>query len=266
MLTFAIACAAFCATFAGGLFALWLKDKLHLVLGFSAGAVISVAFFNLLPEAIKLGEPYSDPAVIMSWAALGFLIYLVLDRIQFFHAQRHHHHHRHEHGHTEHHDHQHHHESHGHPADHILPNKLRGTLSASSFSVHSFLDGIVIGLAFQASHPIGYIVTIGVLTHDFSDGINTMNVVLKNRGNRRDALRWLCADAIAPGVGMASTLIFSPPPSTLGILLAMFAGFFLYIGASDLIPESHHAHPKLLTTVMTITGAAIMYMAVRFAG
>jgi len=135
MLTFAIACAAFCATFAGGLFALWLKDKLHLVLGFSAGAVIGVAFFDLLPEAIDLGQPFHSPEAIMSWAALGFLIYLALDRIQFFHAQRHHHHHRHDHHHHAH-DHAHHHESAGHPADHILPNKIRGTLGASLSLIH----------------------------------------------------------------------------------------------------------------------------------
>ena len=263
MLIFAIACAAFCATLAGGLFALWLKDKLHLVLGFSAGAVIAVSFFDLMPEAIEIGSPLHSPEVLMSWAALGFLIYLALDRIQFFHAQRHHHHHRHDH---EHHGHSHHCESVGHPADHLLPNKLRGNLGAGSFSVHSFLDGVVIGLAFQASHTAGIIVTIGVLTHDFSDGINTMNIVLKNHGSRRDALRWLATDAIAPGLGMASTLFFSLPENSLGIFLAMFAGFFLYIGASDLIPESHHAHPKFLTTAMTIAGAAVMYMAVRFAG
>ncbi len=269
MLTIAIACAAFCATLAGGLFALWLKDKLHLILGFSAGAVIAVAFFDLLPEAVELGGKFHSPDVLMSCAALGFLIYLALDRIQFFHAQRHHHHHRHDHDHEhehEHeHDHGHHHVSAGHPAEHLLPNKLRGTLSAGSFSAHSFLDGVVIGLAFQASHTAGIIVTIGVLTHDFSDGINTMNVVLKNHGSRRDALRWLATDAIAPGLGMASTLFFTLPESTLGIFLAMFAGFFLYIGASDLIPESHHAHPKFLTTAMTIAGAAVLYMAVRFA-
>lgn len=255
MLTIAIACAAFCATLAGGLFALWLKDKLHLILGFSAGAVIAVAFFDLLPEAVELGGKFHSPEVLMSCAALGFLIYLALDRIQFFHAQRHHHHHRHDHDHA----------SAGHPAEHLLPNKLRGTLSAGSFSAHSFLDGVVIGLAFQASHTAGIIVTIGVLTHDFSDGINTMNVVLKNHGSRRDAMRWLATDAVAPGLGMASTLFFTLPESTLGIFLAMFAGFFLYIGASDLIPESHHAHPKFLTTAMTIAGAAVLYMAVRFA-
>src|SRR5882757_3449866 len=101
MLIVIIACATCCATFAGGLFALQLKDKLHLVLGFSAGAVIAVAFFDLLPEALELGGKFHSPAVLLAWTALGFLIYLVLDRIQFFHAQRHHHRHDHSHHHHE---------------------------------------------------------------------------------------------------------------------------------------------------------------------
>lgn len=272
MLTVAIALAAFCATFAGGLVALRLKDKLHLVLGFSAGAVIAVAFFDLLPEAIELGAKYHSPATLLSWAAFGFLLYLVLDRIQFFHAQRHHHHHTHHghhHDHHDHHDHGDHHPHHEATGTHDvsrLPSALRGTLGASSFSVHSFLDGVVIGLAFQASHAVGIIVAIAVLTHDFSDGINAMNVVLKNRGSERDALRWLAADAIAPGLGMFSTLFFTVPESALSQVLALFAGFFVYIGASDLIPESHHAHPKVLTTAMTLAGAAVLYAAVRLAG
>ena len=133
-------------------------------------------------------------------------------------------------------------------------------------SAHSLLDGVAIGLAFQASPAVGGIVTFAVLTHDFSDGINTMNVVLKNQGSRAAALRWLLVNALAPTVGIGSTLLFTLPAPTFAVVLSMFAGFFLYIGASDLIPESHHAHPKMLTTVMTLLGAAVLYFAATFAG
>jgi ZIP family zinc transporter len=88
-----------------------------------------------------------------------------------------------------------------------------------------------------------------------------MNVVLKNHGERREGLRWLVADAIAPAIGVAATFFFHLPAADLGVVLALFAGFFLYIGASDLIPESYHAHPKFLTTAMTLAGAAVLYLA-----
>ncbi|HUY84413.1 MAG TPA: hypothetical protein VMU86_07540, partial [Steroidobacteraceae bacterium] len=86
MLLVAIACAAFASTFAGGLLALKLQDKLHLILGFSAGAVIGVSFFDLMPESLTLGGRTQGPATIISWTAVGLLLYLVLDRLLLFHG------------------------------------------------------------------------------------------------------------------------------------------------------------------------------------
>jgi len=243
MLIALIAFAAFCATMAGGLFALRLEDKLHLVLGFSAGAVIGVAFFDLLPEALDLGQSRYSAQFLLSCAALGFLLYLVLDRILLLRGRADHHH-----GHT--------------PS----PQVERGHLGGGSLSAHSFLDGVAIGLAFQASQAVGVIVTIAVLTHDFSDGINTTNVVLKHGGDRRQAMRWLLADALAPAAGIGVTFLFTLPSGVFGAVLAVFAGFFLYIGASDLIPESFHAHPRFQTTIMTLLGATVIFLAVTIAG
>lgn len=234
-----IALATFCATMFGGLLALRLRDRLHLILGFSAGAVIAVAFFDLMPEALVLGEPRSAQTV-MSFVALGFLLYLVLDRLLVLHG-------------------------HGHAED-VERADSRGHVRAGSFSVHSFLDGVGIGLAYQVSPAVGLIVAVAVLVHDFSDGINTVNVVVRHGGQRAQALRWLLADALAPVAGILATLFFTVSESILGLMLALFAGFFLYIGASDLVPESHHAHPTLWTTAMTVAGAAALFIALRLAG
>jgi ZIP family zinc transporter len=138
-------------------------------------------------------------------------------------------------------------------------------LGAGSLSLHSFLDGLGIGFAFQVSAAVGAIVTVAVLTHDFSDGINTVSFVLKNQGTRHAAFRWLFVDAIAPVLGVITTMFFTLSEETLGALLALFAGFFLYIGASDLLPESQHAHPVRFTTVMTLLGVAVLYAVVRLA-
>ena len=108
MLLLAIAGAAFLSTLFGGLLALKLRDKLHLILGFSAGAVIGVAFFDLLPEAVGFGEKFHAPAAILSFTALGFLSYLVLDRILMFHRDA----------------------------------GLRGRFAAGVLCIHSLLDGI----------------------------------------------------------------------------------------------------------------------------
>jgi ZIP family zinc transporter len=229
-----IASAAFVATLIGGLFALRFRDKLHLILGFSAGAVAGVALFDLLPEAIELGAKYHSASTIALFIALGFFGYLILDRLVLLHNHN----------------------------EEVEVNASRGSIGALTLAAHSFLDGIAIGIGFQVSAAIGIVVTAAVLTHDFSDGINTVNFVLKNGGSWKRAFRWLLVDAAAPVFGAASTLLFRIPASALGLILAIFVGTFLYLSASDLIPESHHRHPRALTTIMTLLGALMLYIIV----
>jgi ZIP family zinc transporter len=238
----ALGSAALVATLLGGAFALRYQDKLHLILGFSAGAVLGVALFDLLPEAFSLAGKRYAAATVTLFVAAGFFTFLFLNRVLLLHpededqaADDHGHHHR------------------------------QGTLGAASLSLHSFLDGVGIGLAFKVSTTVGVIVAAAVLAHDFSDGINTVTVILKNRGKGIRALKWLLLDAIAPLLGVASTYFFTLSDTQLGILLSVFCGFFLYIGASDLLPESHHRHPKVLTGLMNILGATVIWLAIHFA-
>jgi zinc transporter ZupT len=247
---YTIAIAAFIATCIGGLSALWLRDRLHLVLGFSAGAVIGVAFFDLLPEALELSSSIYETGTVTAVAALGFLAYLVLDRFFFTHNHV-----------TDLHGHAHH--AHEHDKGSVAG---RGMFGAGSLSFHSFLDGVGIGLAFQVSPAVGLVVAVAVLTHDFSDGINTVGLVLKNGGTRRQAYQWLALDALAPVLGIAAASFVTVSDTTLGMLLALFCGFFFYIGASELLPESYHSHPKALTTIMTVLGMVTMYFAITLAG
>lgn len=225
----AVALGAFAATMTGGVMALKLAGKLPLVMGFSAGAVIGVAFFDLAPEAMDAGRGFYDPRTLLAVAALGFFLYVVLDRLVARHDCE------------------------------GQANPTRGMLGAASFSAHSVLDGFAMGVAFQAGHQIGLIVATAVLAHDFADGLNTVNVVMKNGGSRGFALRWLAVDAVAPVVGASLSLLIPPDRGVLALLLALFCGFFLHIGASGLLPESHRAYPRPSTTVATLLGAAFLY-------
>jgi ZIP family zinc transporter len=91
-------------------------------------------------------------------------------------------------------------------------------------------------------------------------------MILKNDSSRATAFKWLIADSLAPAVGVIATLFFSVSEPVLGLVLAVFAGLFLYLGAGELIPESHHRHPTIWTTIMTILGILVLYGAVRLAG
>jgi zinc transporter ZupT len=225
------------STLLGGNFALKRKDKLHLILGFSAGAVVGVAFFDLLPEALNLSGARYSQSTATAVIAAGFFAFMLISRVVLLH-----------------------------PHSETCANEIhQGRLGAAGLSIHSLLDGIGMGLAFQVSNGVGMIVAAAVLTHDFSDGINTVSFVLQHEGASREAKNWLLLDALAPLIGVIATSFFKVPAPQLGLLLSLFCGFFLYIGASDLLPESHHRHPTLVTSVMTLLGAGVIYLAVHFA-
>ncbi len=239
MIIILISIGTFLATFLGGMLALRFKDRLHLVLGFSAGALIGVAFFDLLPESIELASSRFDISTITACIALGFVVFMIIDRFVAPH----------------------------HNVDEHCENKNhRGDLGASSLAFHSLLDGLAVGLAFQVSIAIGVTVAFAVLMHKFLDGINTIGLILKNGGEKKNALRWLSINSLAPVFGILISTIVTLPESMLGIVLSLFCGFFLYLGASDLLPESHHQHPTLWTTFMTVLGVAVMFVAIRLAG
>jgi zinc transporter ZupT len=234
-LVMAIVLGTAAATMLGGLAALAFTQRLHLILGFSAGAVVAVAFFDLLPEAIDLNS--YPPRTIVAAAAFGFFLYLLFDRLVSLKGAR--------------------------------PNQNGGSwrshIGAGSFSAHSVLDGFAIGIAFQASHAVGLVVAAAILTHDFSDGLNTVNIVVKNGGARKSALRWLAVDALAPLLGAGASLFVSPSRAVLALLLASFSGFFLYIGGSDLLPESQRAFPRPWTTIATLLGAGLLFLVTQLA-
>ncbi len=233
LLLIALGVATGAATLAGGWLALRFADKIHLILGFSAGAVIGVALFDLLPEALTLGRAAHTVATVTAVVAAGFLGYLAVDRALLIATT----------------------DRAGH----------RGHLGAGSLTVHSLLDGLAIGLGFQVSMAVGAVLAIAVLAHDFSDGVNTVNLSLAGSGRPAVARRWLIADAAAPTVGIAASRLVTVPQSSLALVVAAFAGFFLCIGASELLPDSHHRHPRAWTTLATLLGAALIYAVVRLA-
>lgn len=234
-----IAILTFVSTAIGGLLAVKFRDKLHLILGFSAGAVLGVALFDLIPESIELTEKYFDMSFVMLLIAFGFCAYMILDRFLPIHNHR---------------------------DEHCDNPAHQHGLGPAALVFHTFLDGLTVGLAFQVSNSVGLIVAVAVLVHDFSDGINTVGMALRDKQNdKSNAIKWLIADAIAPMFGVMVSMLVNIPQKDLGLILAVFAGFFLYLSAGDLIPESHHRHPAAWTTFSTIIGLIIIYLAVSFA-
>lgn len=230
---------AFISTFLGGLTALKYKDKFHLILGFTAGVLLGVVSFDILPEIIELiSKTGIEPVQPMIALVAGFLIFHILEKLLLIH-----------------------HAQEGEYEDHKHPTV--GMLSALALSGHSFLDGVGIGLGFQVSSVVGILVAVAVISHDFSDGLNTVSLVIRHKNSDRKALIFLFIDAIAPVLGALSTLLFRLPDNFLVLYLGFFAGFLLYIGASDILPEAHSKHSSLGTILMTLLGVIFIFLVTR---
>lgn len=226
----------FLSTLCGGLFALRFRDRLHLILGFTAGVLLGLIAFDIFPEIINeiSSQGISSTPVMVALVA-GFLLFHILEKTIVIH-----------HAHEE------------DYADHKHPQV--GVLSALALAGHSFMDGVGIGLGFQIDPRIGIVVAIAVIAHDFSDGINTVGLMLVNKNARAKALRLLFVDAIAPVAGVYSTYLFNVSAKFLVVYLGFFAGFLLYIGASDILPEAHSKKSSWLTIAMTVSGALLMFI------
>ena len=151
-------------------------------------------------------------------------------------------------------------------AEHARAHQRIGMLGAAGLSVHSFVDGLGIGLAFQVNTATGLLVFIAVISHDFADGMNTVSFILRQGGGVRSAARWLALDATTPLAGAVVGTLIAVSARHLGYLLAVYSGFFLFMGATDLLPEAH-AHPSVRRVALTVAGfvstAGIAYLASR---
>lgn len=235
-----LAAATFFSTLLGGLTALKNRDRMHRFLGYTAGVLLGVVAFDLLPEIFHtLSDLHLDPTYAMVALVCGFLLFHIIEKsILIHHSQEREY------------------EVHHHPDV--------GLASAIALSGHSFLDGVGIGLGFQASTAIGVAVAIAVIAHDFTDGLNTVNLMLLNRNRSRRAFTLLLLDAAAPVLGAASTLLFHISDTTLTLYLGFFAGFLLYIGASEILPEAHSKHSSYTTILLTVLGVIFMFLVTRF--
>ena len=240
MIAVLISLATFASTGLGGLFALRFRDRLHLILGFTAGVLLAVVAFDLLPEIVQLtNETRTDFTEPMVALVVGFLAFHIVEKLTLIHAA---------------------HES-EYAADHDHPQL--GVVSGVALSAHSFFDGVGIGLAFQLSTTVGTAVALAVIAHDFSDGLNTVTLMLVHGNTSRRSLWLLLLDATTPVAGAASTLLFHLGDRQLLIYLGFFAGFLLYIGASDILPEAHANHPSRLTLLLTVAGTVFIFLVTR---
>ncbi len=220
-----LALLTFFSTIIGGVVIVKFRNYLPFFFAFAAGSLVAVSFLDLLPESLDIARSINLPVrYIMMAVVFSFFFYSLLERFFLTH-------------HLE--------ESDDH--EHIM-----GPIGAGSLVVHSFLDGAAIGSAFHVNASMGLIVALAVIFHDFTDGINTVTVMLKNKQQIRKTISFLIFDALAPVAGVLATTAIVIPENILAIMLAIFVGEFLYIGASTLLPETRKNLSKGIIVAMAI--------------
>ncbi|MFG2499720.1 ZIP family metal transporter [Streptomyces sp. NPDC048441] len=238
-----VALGAFLMTLVGGWTAQRVTDRRHLVLGLAGGLMLGVVGLDLLPEALDAagGLVFGVPAALLLFVA-GFLTAHLVERLL---AGRHA----------------------GHGADEHENGRVPqvGLTAAGAMVGHSVMDGVAIGAAFQVGGGMGLAVALAVVAHDFADGFNTYTITSLYGNARRKALAMLFADAVAPVVGAASTILFTIPEQLLGGYLGFFGGALLYLAAAEILPEAHHEHPARSTLLCTVAGVAFIWLVVGIA-
>jgi zinc transporter, ZIP family len=214
------------STLAGGFVALRLARELATAIALTGGVVVAVALFHVLPEAI---EAVDDPHRVGLLVGAGFVFFFLAERALVLH--------------------------HRDEPEQARAHARVGALGAAGLSVHSFIDGLGIGLAFGLDTTTGLLVFLAVVSHDFADGLNTVSFVMRQSGERSTAIRWLAVDAGAPLVGAIVGASLSVGAAQLGALLAVYVGFFLFMGATDLLPHAHE-HPSGKRVLLTVAGFA----------
>ncbi len=224
------------AGLAGGWLALSKRLNADLAYGFTAGALIGLAAFSLMPEVVELNNNAElSILLVAALGALGFLsIYLAEKSLALHHPPE------------------------GKPKTGVRP--IAGVVSAGVLIAHSFVDGLSIGVAFQVSSAVGLAVAFAVIAHRFVDGFNIANLVIGSGSSRRSGLKLVVLGALAPLLGVGASLFLDISATALLAFLAFFTGLIIYIGASSIHTQTQARPVKGAVILSTLAGLVFMYI------
>jgi zinc transporter ZupT len=232
--------AASIAALLGGLVALRSRRWLNQALALTAGLVFGLVCFDLLPEVFSLSQSQKlDTTYPMIALAAGFLLFHIFEKFIPIHEAN-----EEQYG------------PHKHP--------IFGMARAAALAGHSFLDGLSIGVAFQVSSAVGTAVALAVIGHRFADGFDTTTFMVFHGNKLAHIKGWLAVVVMMPILGGLSTLFFDFSEKSLAIYLGFFAGFMLYIAASNILPQAHSRDVSRKSILLSITGVILMFIVTRF--
>lgn len=211
----------------------------HFLASFAAGILLGTAFFDLLPEGVHEGEKAGID--VLPWALFGIVLFFLVERfIHWFH---------------------HHEEFH-------RDEESKSTLSLIIFgdTFHNFIDGVIIAATFMVNVPLGIATSMSVFAHEVPQEIGDFGLMLHKGLRPKKIILVNILSAASAFIGAIITYsLGNILDAYVPMLLAITAGFFIYIASSDLIPEIHHEKRKgfaFIESLLLILGVIVMGISV----
>jgi ZIP family zinc transporter len=230
----------FLSTLLGGGVAARYRNRYGVLIAFAGGVLVAVPLLDLLPETLSLANQFNvSTETVMGLTALGFVFLMFLERYLSVKTVQ------------------------DGDSFKIVRRAGGGVIGAVELSLHSFLDGLAIGLGFQFDSHVGLLVGVAIIAHDFSDGINVVAVMLNSGGTIKASLRMLVLDAVTPLLGTALTFFVAVPKRYILFFLPFFAGGFLYLGASELLPSACELNRPVVSFIAMLAGFLLIFFVAR---
>jgi zinc and cadmium transporter len=209
-----------------------LNKTIFLLVGFSAGALMGDAFIHLIPEGVENGGKFF-PVFILA----GFCLFFILERVVHWH-------HCHKEGG----------ECQAHPFTY---------LSLLGDALHNFIDGLVIVASFAVDFRLGLATTLAVILHEIPQEIGDFSILIYGGFSKKKALIFNFFSALLAVAGaVLGFFLVKSVAGAINPLLAITAGGFIYIAASDLVPELHKEPKNKIVAVsflFFVLGLALMF-------
>lgn len=214
-----------------------LKNIIFFLVSLAAGGLLGDVFIHLLPEAFeKFGQGLAMPLIIIS----GIFLFFILEK--FLHWRHEHH------------------------IDCEHPIQPLGYINLVADGVHNGIDGMLIGVSYLASIPIGIATTIAVILHEIPQEIGDFGVLINSGFSRKKAIWFNFLSALFAVVGTVVALVIGERARDMtAFMIPLTAGGFIYIAGSDLIPELHKERKlsrSLLQLVAMVIGIGVMVVLV----
>jgi zinc and cadmium transporter len=207
-----------------------LEKVIFFLISLSIGALMATAFFHLIPEALELEKENKEKVFLI--VIVGFLMFFIVEKI--FHWR--------------------------HCHEKECPIHSFAYINLLGDIIHNFIDGLIIAAAFLENFPLGVITTFAVIIHEIPHELGNFGVLVYGGFKKSRAVILNFATAIFAILGgIIGFYLYHLTENFISFLIPFSAGGFIYIAASDLIPETRkETNPKKILLNFIILGIGII--------